>query len=223
MDGAVLVQTTTYLSIFIQLLTGFFGFLGIHYRLPEKHAILTDALKIELIVQLIELFFYVFLVIRFNLKNMAMMRYYDWFITTPTMLFTTILVYTYLNTEQKLTLKGFMVDHWKEILAITVSNFLMLLMGFLGELGMISMEMAFGLGFIFLFMSFWIIYQGFAKYLKQKILFGLLVVIWSFYGIVFLFSDVTKNTVYNFLDIVAKNFFGLYLYWKIRDISKNNK
>ena len=227
MNGTLLVQQTTYLSILIQFLTGLVGFMGIHTSLPQPHAILVQALKIELVVQLIEFFFYVFLIVRFNLKNMATLRYYDWFITTPTMLFTTSLVYHYLShsKDTSLTLTSFVQQYKQPLLWMVFSNFGMLMMGYLGEIGIISMELATLTGFMFLMGTFYILYQSFGKSLasSESWIFSLFVGVWSFYGIVFLLPPVWKNTTYNFLDIVAKNFFGLYLFWKIRQLSKNNK
>ena len=42
--------------------------------------------------------------------------------------------------------------------------------------------------------------------------------VWAAYGVVFLFPAVYKNIAFNFLDIIAKNFFGLFLFYKIRTI-----
>lgn len=227
MNGTILVQQTTYLSILIQLITGIVGFMGIHMTLPQPHSILIQALTIELIVQLIELFFYVFLIVRFNLKSMATLRYYDWFITTPTMIFTTALVYHYLShsNDKNLTLKSFVQTYQRPLLWMVSSNFGMLIMGYLGEIGILSIELATVTGFMFLMTTFYILYQSFGKFLdsSESWIFWVFVLVWSFYGIVFLLPPVWKNTTYNFLDIIAKNFFGLYLFWKIRDLSKKNK
>jgi len=81
------------------------------------------------------------------------------------------------------------------------------------------------LGFIAMGVSFYIIYDKFAINLKSKdkLLFYLLISFWSLYGIAFLFPTAPKNISYNFLDIIAKNFFGLYLYYKIVTVSKDLK
>ena len=36
------------------------------------------------------------------------------------------------------------------------------------------------------------------------------------YGIAFLLNDVTKNNAINFLDLLAKNFFGIFLFFEAR-------
>jgi bacteriorhodopsin len=221
-----LVKLTTYLSIFIQLVTGFFGLLGLTYKLPPPHNILTGALTIEIIVQAIEFLFYIGLIVYFNLRSMATIRYYDWFITTPTMLFTTALVYYYLykveqNKEKEISLRQFVKDHQKSLAIILLANFMMLLFGYLGETKVINSYTAFVFGFIFLAIAFYTLYQDFAKHLKeQRYLFIILTAVWSMYGVVFLFPAAYKNIVFNFLDIIAKNFFGIFLYVKIRQIHK---
>ena len=221
-----LVKLTTYLSIFIQLVTGFFGIAGLTYKLPPPHNILTGALTIEMIVQAIEFIFYIGLIAYFNLRNMATIRYYDWFITTPTMLFTTALVYYYLytveqNKEKDISLRQFVKEHQNSLAIILLANFMMLVFGYLGETQVINSYTAFVFGFVFLAIAFYTLYQDFAKYLKeQRYLFIILTVVWSMYGVVFLFPVAYKNIVFNFLDIIAKNFFGLFLFVKIRQIHK---
>ena len=62
-----LVLLTVYFSVFMQFLTSAIQFDGIFIKLPEEHGILTDILKMETIVQVIEACFYVWLI--FNFKN----------------------------------------------------------------------------------------------------------------------------------------------------------
>jgi bacteriorhodopsin len=226
MDSLILVKLTTYISILIQFITGIYAYIGIGYKLPPEHTILVEALKIELFVQIVEVLFYIGLVLRFNIQNMATVRYYDWFITTPTMLFTTILIYTYIanngnNTKEILTIRNFIKKHINTLLWIILSNFLMLLFGYLGEIGTIPIETATVFGFIFLMITIQLIYTEFAIYLKDNFkLFIIFVIVWSLYGIVYLFPAIYKNITYNFLDIIAKNFFGIFLYYKIRQVAK---
>jgi len=185
---------------------------------------------LEMIVQTIEFLFYVWLITYFSLEKMALTRYYDWFITTPVMLFTTMLVYEYLiqverNKDTKLTFTDFIKKYKNIIITVVISNFIMLLAGYLGELGVISITLATIIGFIALAFSFIVIYKHFAYQLqdKEKVLFYLLVIFWSLYGIAYLFPVAIKNISYNFLDIIAKNFFGLYLYYKIVQVAKGLK
>lgn len=226
-----LVNITTYASIIIQFITGLLSYDGVKYNLPVPHKVLSDALNLELIVQIVEMFFYIILISFITLKDMAMVRYFDWFVTTPVMLFTTMLVYEYLinvenkNEEEKdteLTFSRFVKQYKNVIITVVLSNFAMLLFGFLGEIGVISIYTATIAGFVALAVSFYVIYDKFAYKLDgmDRNLFYTLVIFWSLYGIAYLFPVAQKNITYNFLDIISKNFFGVYLYYKIVMVSK---
>ena len=54
------VNLSTNINIIIQLLTGFVGLNGLFINLPEEHKILNNILTLEMIVQLIELFYFKF-------------------------------------------------------------------------------------------------------------------------------------------------------------------
>ena len=54
--------------------------------------------------------------------------------------------------------------------------------------------------------------------LRFKILFTL----WIFYGVAAMLPDVPKNICYNTLDIFSKNFYGLFIYYKIRELNGLN-
>ena len=54
----------------------------------------------------------------------------------------------------------------------------------------------------------------------NKKIFMLMIIIWSMYGFAAMFSTIIKNISYNILDIISKNFYGLYLFSKVRNIAK---
>lgn len=230
-----IVIVTTYISIILQFVTGILSLGGIMYKLPVPHKVLNDALNLELGVQIVEMIFYIILVMFFAVKDMATVRYFDWLITTPLMLFTTMLVYEYLvnveymkdnkEEDKPLTLTNFIEKYRKDIIYVVIANAMMLVFGFLGEIGVMNLYVSTILGFIAMGVSFYIIYDRLAINLnsKDKSLFYLLISFWSLYGIAFLFPTAPKNISYNFLDIIAKNFFGLYLYYKIVTVSKDLK
>ena len=227
------VKFSTDLSILIQLLTGLISFQGIYLNLPPQHTILIDILTIETIVQFVELFFYIYFLRRLSSESigtMATMRYFEWFITTPTMLLTTIIYFKYEEYLQKnpdtkskvFTFWEFVKENKHNIIKISICNFLMLLFGYLGETGRINMTTSLTLGFIFFGMSFYTIYNEYAIYSENgKNMFNFIFSIWMLYGIAALFNSITKNHMFNTLDIFAKNFFGLYLYFKAKGISEN--
>ena len=91
------INFSTNTSIIIQIITGI-GLHGVFINLPEKHKILQSILKLEMIVQFIELFFYILILqpmVKSALPQMAAARYIDWVITTPTMLLTAIILFKY--------------------------------------------------------------------------------------------------------------------------------
>lgn len=224
------VKQSTDLSIAVQIITGVAGLAGLAFALDKKHEILREILNVELGVQAVELAFYIFVLrktVATDLEGMAAVRYFDWFITTPTMLLTTIVYFKYeemMETERQnpgvevppLELGQFIHDNAKNIAIILACNFLMLLFGYLGERGMGDKWVMGGAGFVFFFAAFYVIYTEYAvKTPIGKNLYAVLFIVWALYGVAYGFGDVVKNNAYNGLDIVAKNFFGVFLSAKI--------
>lgn len=221
-----IVYQSTYLSVIVQILTALLAIPGFLLQIREEDQILKNVLLLETIVQIIEFLFYVWFIIRFNLQNMAATRYFDWFITTPTMLFTTIIFMKYQElyekkVDRKFTISEFVNKYKNDIVLIFISNFLMLLFGYLGEIGVISRSLAATIGFIFFLITFYTIYTKYAVHsILGKKLFIFLFIVWGSYGFAYLLNVVYKNIVLNSLDIVAKNFFGIYLVYEIYQKSK---
>lgn len=221
------IEFTTNFSIVVQIIACIIGIHGIFIELPEKHKILYSILIIESIVQVIEIFFYIFFIrtmIKSSLSDIATIRYYDWFLTTPIMLFSTIAYFKYNqmileNQEKPLTLKDFISENSKNIIIIFVLNFLMLLCGYLGETKVIDNSLAIFIGFIFFAMIFYIIYQEYAVPSQQYQMYYLMTFIWALYGVAAMLSDENKNNMINMLDLAAKNFFAFYIYYVIQNIS----
>ena len=218
-----IVLFTVYFSIFMQFTTGVIQLDGLTLKLPEEHLILKDVLKLETLVQFIEAVFYVWLVFNFkNIKTMASKRYYDWIITTPAMLLATIIYMEYLSGEnnKELTFWKFNIENKINIIKIFISNALMLLFGYLGEINKITMIKSVGIGMIFFLYTFYIIWSEYAQYSStgQK-LFLFLFVVWGLYAVAALMKPKYKNIGYNLLDIVSKNFYGVYIYYIIKQLS----
>ena len=221
------INFSTNASIIIQFIS-LIGLDGVFINLPEKHKILQSILKLEMIVQFIELFFYILILqpmIKTALPQMAAIRYMDWVITTPTMLLTAIILFKYEeylenNIDKKIEFFDFIKTHRDNIISIFVCNFLMLFFGYLGEIGVIDVKLSTILGFIFLGITFYIIYKNYAVKSKSSIkLFYYMFIVWAIYGIAAVMSPHTKNNMFNILDIFAKNFMGLYLYYRIKNIN----
>lgn len=218
-----LVKQTIHISLFVQVITTVLSLDGFTLKLSENDQILKEILGIETIVQLVEGVFYVWIISSLNdLNKMTPRRYIDWFITTPTMLFSTIIFFKYNELKEKgiskpMTALGFYNENKENVQKIVIYNALMLLFGYLGETGVIDKKIGVPVGFIFFYLSFELIYKEYAVKSKQGVeLFKLLTVLWSLYGVAAILPVKQKNICYNFLDIFSKNFYGLYIYYKIR-------
>lgn len=226
------VLLTVYFSIFMQFLTSLIQMNGLFIKMPAEDAILTDILKMETTVQVIEAIFYVWLVFNFkNIQKMASKRYYDWVVTTPIMLFATILYMKYSELKQVkqdpqgsiLEMSSFVRENQKNIIKITVSNFLMLALGYLGEINLMNMVSSVMVGSLFFLYTFYVIWEEYAKYSFEGVwLFKFLFFVWGLYAVAALMKAKYKNISYNILDIISKNFYGLYIYYIIRMVAANN-
>ena len=217
MNSQNIIKTTAKASFYIQVITAMLDLLALNIKLEEKDNILKQLLTLELIVQLVEGGFYFWLINSVdNIDNITKFRYHDWMFSTPTMLISLVVYLIYLrNVEEK---KDEILDFWKLmtqykniIIQIVILNELMLLFGYLSEIGKLTNIKAVILGFIPFYMMFRIIYDNFAKYTKNgMMLFKYFVGIWALYGIAALTEYNIKNTSYNILDLFAKNILGLY-------------
>ncbi len=218
-----LVKHTIYASLVIQLVTTLISLDGLRYTLDPQDEILYDILMLEAFVQFIEAFFYVWVILALKrLEIMTPRRYIDWFFTTPTMLLSTIIFMEYLKQKQKgqrFTFMEFITTHSSNIMKIATANVVMLGCGYMGEIGMINRDVSVATGSVGFLASFWIIYDNYAKYTQLGTqLFGILFLVWALYAVAACLSLHSKNTMYNLLDIVAKNFYGLFIYGYIRSV-----
>lgn len=226
-----MVRNTVWFSLIVQLVTGIVSLHGLFLKLPKKDAILTDILELETIVQFIEAGFYVWIAYAaVNVNVMASRRYLDWVITTPTMLLSTIMFMKYQEKKEQdrlesepITTERFMRENWDLIIQICVYNLGMLIFGYLGEVNIISKTLSIPIGFLFFGKAFSLIYYNYAnKSILGKKLYQFLLGVWGLYGVAAIAPTNLKNTSYNLLDIVAKNFYGLYIYYKIIQVHNEN-
>ena len=214
------VKNTMLVSFFAQIITLFLGVSAQFVEIAKKHTILKQALALENFVQFIEGSFYLWFLL-FYLKNVdktdiAKYRYYDWFITTPTMILSTIAYFHYNNTkdtdEEGFTLLEFFKSNKENIIEIFLYNFGMLIFGYLQEIGIINILLSTGFGFLFFGLMFYKIYEYYAVKSSSNLpIFYIMLSIWSIYGIAALFKFNIKNAFYNILDVFSKNFYGLFL------------
>ena len=212
------IKITVYFSLLVQIVTGVFDYYVIQLNIPSKLLILQEVLIMELIVQIIEGIFYVWLALNITtVANITPHRYYDWYLTTPTMLVSLCIYLVYLkneerNIETKDSFFKIIYDNLNVLISILFLNFLMLTSGYLTEIKKISQLSGVLIGFIPFFICFYLIYYYFARFsLFGTEIFLYFLIVWSMYGVAALMSYRIKNIMYNILDLFAKNFFGLYL------------
>jgi len=215
-----IVKNTMIISFFAQIITLFLGVSAQFVEIAKKHTILKHALALENIVQFIEgtfyLWFLLFYINNVDKTDIAKYRYYDWFLTTPTMILSTIAYFHYnntINTEKEgFTLLEFFKSNREKITEIFSYNMLMLIFGYLQEINIINLLVSTTFGFLFFGLMFYKIYIYYAvKSNNNLFIFFVMFIIWSIYGLAALFKYKLKNAFYNILDIFSKNFYGLFL------------
>jgi hypothetical protein len=207
------------LSITIQLISGIIEIIALFIKVPSKFLFLQQMLLLEVIVQVIEGFFYMYWFYNFKtILNVTPKRYLDWAITTPTMLLTLIFYLIFLkykesNISYNLNFFDLFNQEFYTIIKIFILNWLMLLFGYLGEINLMPILLGVSLGFIPFLIYYYIIYKKYALSSNEDGLniFFYFFIIWSLYGIVAVLPYKIKNMCYNMLDIFSKNFFGIFL------------
>lgn len=227
MNGKKFLIYTIYISIIIQFLTGIITLDAVLTPLHKSKLILRDIAWIELIVQIIEAIWYIIIVFAIHsLKNdtIAARRYIDWVITTPIMLLSTALFMSYKTAEKlgkTITTKEVLSNKKIPLLKIGIYNFLMLVFGYLGEVNILQKMISIPVGFLFFALSFWGLYSEFvAGIVINKYLFYFMFTAWGLYGVAAFFSVIPKNLAYNALDIVSKNFYGIFIWYIIKTLNK---
>ena len=141
------------------------------------------------------------------LEKINNMRYTDWIITTPFMLLALSMVLGY---ENKIAVR------FKSFIWVLISNLFMLGFGYAGEIGLLNRNLASFMGFLFLLLTFGIIWKLFITCAKatyqSKLIFWLYLGLWSLYGVFYHTNEATKMLGYNILDLIAKAFVGIF-FW----------
>jgi bacteriorhodopsin len=139
-------------------------------------------------------------------NEITQIRYIDWAITTPFMILVLSLVLSF-NSKTKIRF------HWFAISIIF--NYIMLYIGYLGETEKLERVIADILGFLAFFVTFGIIFMQyvFPRFNRDNyILFGIYVFIWGMYGIAYNFTEINKNIITNYLDLISKCLIGIGLW-----------
>jgi hypothetical protein len=200
-------------SFIVQLITGAIDIYVLTKPVYGPMRFVKQLLWIETTVQVIEASFYIWLITKVKREHISEVRYYDWLITTPSMLFTYMMYLTHLNKKtSNHNLYDTAMNRLPDILPILALNTLMLFFGYLAEIGKLSAPVGVSLGFFPFFAMFAWIYVRFAsESALGRATFYYFSTVWGLYGVAALLPYVYKNISYNVLDVFAKNFFGLFL------------
>jgi hypothetical protein len=215
-----IIHSSGSISLAVQIVTTLIDtyVLAIHTNPVNRD--IKQLLFVENCVNVVELCFYIWMVYSFKtIKNITKYRYYDWVITTPTMLFTYsmyLLIQKKKENGESSDLLSLVMSEKYKLAAIMLLNWCMLYFGFKSETGEMRTNWAVFLGFIPFALMFYLIYDNYAKYTQLgQTTFVYFVVVWALYGVAALMAYKLKNTLYNILDVFAKNFFGLFLAYKV--------
>jgi hypothetical protein len=219
MNSKYYFYVTLVLSVVVQIITGGLEFGTLFIKVDRPYTIIRELLVLEVVVQVIEGLFYIWLLYNFNeVSNVTPKRYIDWSITTPTMLITLVVYLIYLKEREKgadtskLRLFSLLNDNSTKLSYIVYLNWLMLIFGYLGEAKLINTFTGVILGFIPFLIYYYIIYVNYATQSKTGWkMFWYFFFFWSLYGVAAVLPYYVKNMLYNILDLFAKNFFGLFL------------
>jgi hypothetical protein len=216
------VYTSLIASVIIQVITGLIEIASIFINVPLKFAFLKQMMLLEIFVQVIEGSFYIYWLYNFkSILNITPKRYFDWVITTPTMLINLIFYLIFLeykdnNASDKLSFVKLFNTEFYTIVTVVLLNWAMLLFGYLGETSVIPVLLGVSLGFIPFLIYYYIIYKKYALLSNDGLkIFVYFFIFWSLYGIVAMLPYKMKNMCYNILDLFSKNFFGLFLTYLI--------
>ena len=228
-----ILHSSLWFSIVVQVITGIIELLALFVKTAPGMSLIKQLLGLEVAVQAVEGAFYVWLYNNIHtVKNITPKRYADWALTTPTMLVTLIAYLIYLNAStnmnhdrKSLSLLQILRENAVPIAQIVGLNWLMLLFGYLGEVGVIPLVAGVALGFAPFIAYFYIIYDRFIANAHNPDnpdntntsvkIYAYFLVFWSLYGIVAVLPYALKNTIYNVLDLFSKNFFGIFLSYLI--------
>ena len=215
----ITVYTSLILSIIIQAVSGIVEFVSLFAKVPLKYVFLKQMMLLEVVVQVIEGSFYIYWFKNFKkVANVTPTRYFDWVITTPTMLVNLIFYLIFLhrldtNTSDTLQFVELFKQESTTILPILLLNWAMLLFGYLSEICVLPVGVL--LGFIPFLIYYYIIYHTYVLNETGFKIFIYFFFFWMLYGCVAILPYKLKNICYNILDIFSKNFFGIFLSYLI--------
>lgn len=171
--------------------------------------LLRSVLHVEVFVQITELLFYVYVwlrALRYTHTHILQLRYVDWVVTTPMMLISAMAVFRYTEGAADLSLVSLVKANMWLVLQMLLSNAVMLVVGFLYTLGQLSFVTSQLIGFAALFFTFYRLRQLSNRAWQV----WPMLLLWAGYGLAVFSKPPRRNKIYNVLDVISKNVFGVY-------------
>jgi bacteriorhodopsin len=204
------IKTLFRTTLAILLVTVVVTFIG---SITSKNPNIRNAFTLECAIATVASYFYTTFLNKLNDENFSWAsineaRYVDWAITTPLMLLALCTVLAE-SSGKKIT--------FVTAISILLLDWAMLFMGYLGETGKMTRLVANISGFIPFIALFTMIHIQFVGS-GSALLYWYYLVIWTLYGLVYFLPNLRKNLIYNVLDLVAKAFVGIGLWFNYSKI-----
>lgn len=202
------VRQSACASLFAQFVIGAVVTAGFFVGGDRYRADLDIILAFELASQVIEFLWYAS-VLACARTITARLRYIDWVFSTPTMLISFAMFFRHRAATGESVLSVF--DSYPLYASLGV-NWVMLAFGFALESGVVSAAVGLvggGLALVgaFAFLALYVT----ADAVSQAV-FWTTFAVWGLYGVAAALADVPKNVMYNAIDVVSKNGFGLFVF-----------
>lgn len=196
-------------SLLVQVLVT--GITAGGFAAPKASPGLLSILTLELVSQIVEFVWYLTVVCRYR-TILTWTRYLDWVVSTPLMLLSAALFFRLRNGDDGADALGRTLQETATWLCF-VLNWVMLGFGLLVETRRVPKGPGLALGGV----AFVASYTMLALFVQGSDplsvgLFSAMFVVWALYGVAAAANDDTKNVAYNALDIVSKNFYGVFLF-----------
>lgn len=205
-----IVLRSAVLSLGAQVLIGLVTLSSLFVPMSEADAVdLVPIVVLESSSQAIEFLYYAISVCYFRTLS-TKARYLDWVFSTPVMLVSTALFFYH---RQGLAYADLFLGGTWTMYGCLGFNWLMLAFGYLAETKTLPQVVGLSLGGASFVASFTCLATTIVTPDALSIvLFFAIYFVWAFYGVAAAFDDTPKNVSYNALDVVSKNFYGLFLF-----------
>lgn len=209
-----MLSYTFYITYVFLITTGFITFIE---ALRTQNPVIRHIMNLETCISVIAGYFYALFIAKIeeakktqtplNYADINKLRYTDWFVSTPFMLFVLCMVLAY---EKK---KDFTIQIFLLVLVLDIG---MLATGYLGEIDIVRREWGLLGGFVFFALMYGLIYvtylSGSKNTFTATLTYTVFLVVWALYGVAYMLPLETRNILYNILDLIAKCFMGLF-FW----------